>query len=282
MIYQLSKDLPNKRAFVTGAASGFGRAFSEELAKDGWTVGISDLNEKGLEETKLLVEQRGGKAIPMRFDVADPEDYKAKFDEFIQKTGGIDLIINNAGVGDGCPFEEYPLEHWDWMLNINLRGVVYGCHYSVPLMKQQGAGHIINVASAAAFASGPGMSAYNVAKAGVRALSETLYAELKPLGIGVTVLMPTFVRTGIMDHAKHEDEFARKFVNKMMDKAPINADDVARITLKKAGRKSPYVVIPRDAKLVFFMKRYFPKLYLNLSARTAATLERKRRQKAGK
>src|SRR5438045_1358196 len=101
MTYKISEKHPGKRAFITGAGGGLGRALALKLAADGWTIGIADIKAEGLAESKQLIEQKGGKAFAYRFDVSKKEDYKNAFDDFISHTKGIDLLCNNAGVGDG-------------------------------------------------------------------------------------------------------------------------------------------------------------------------------------
>ena len=117
MAYKLSEKHPKKRAFITGAGGGLGRGLSLALAKDGWTIGISDLKEEALAESKKLIEAAGGKAHTYQFDVSKREDYKKAFDDYVAKVGGLDLLINNAGVGDGGLFGDYALENWEWITN---------------------------------------------------------------------------------------------------------------------------------------------------------------------
>ena len=112
-MYQLTKKHHTKRAFITGAASGLGRELCKELAADKWIIGICDISEKGLNETADMITNAGGKSYPYLMDVADKISYQTVAENFLEKTGGIDLLINNAGVGDGSPFEEYGLENWE-------------------------------------------------------------------------------------------------------------------------------------------------------------------------
>ena len=177
MAYKISKIHPGKRAFITGAGSGLGRALCLKLAKDNWTIGITDIKKTGLLETSKLIKQAGGKAYTYQFDVSDKVAYKKAFDHFVLKAGGLDIIINNAGVGDSGSFGEYDLENWDWITGVNLLATVYGSHFATPVLKKQGSGHIISIASAAGFANMPDMSMYNATKAAVISLMETLYAE---------------------------------------------------------------------------------------------------------
>lgn len=268
MRYKLSKKFPKKRAFITGAGSGLGRAFAIELAKDGWQLGLSDIVEERLDETCSIVEGLGAKTYPFLLDVRDKEAFKKVADEFSQFVG-IDLLINNAGVGDGGDFMDYSLEHWEWMLDINVMGVVNGTHYFLPKLKDQGHGHIINIASAASFANLARMTAYNASKAAVLSLSETLYAELDPLNISVSVATPTFFKTNIMDKSKGGDDVVADAAI-MMERSKVSAQQVAQSVLKAAsnGRFQEYITL--EARAVHFLQRFFPRLFRRVRAKIAA------------
>ncbi len=265
-MYQLSKEHPQKRAFITGAASGLGRELCLLLATDNWTIGICDISEKGLQETAELINKKGGKSIPFILDVADRNTYKTATENFLQQSGGIDLLVNNAGVGDGSPFEEYSLENWEWITGINQMGVIYGCHYFIPQMKKQQSGHIINISSIAAIATAPGMSPYSVTKAAVKALSETLYAELKEHNIKVSVAMPFFFRTNVMQHARGQDEQAKEIGKYMVHGAKHSAEAMAKLLLKKAGAGKFHILFPSQAFFIFHLKRLFPMTHLRFNA----------------
>jgi len=265
-MYQLTKKYLHKRAFITGAGSGLGRELCIELAKDKWNIGICDISEKGLNETAELIANAGGKAIPYVMDVADKNAYKTVAENFLQQTGGIDLLVNNAGVGDGSPFEEYGLDNWEWITGINQMGVIYGCHYFIPTMKKQQSGHIINISSIAAVATAPGMSPYNTTKAAVKALSETLYAELKEHGIKVSVAMPFFFRTNVMQHARGKDEHSKETGKYMVHGANHSADAMAKRLLKKTGAGKFHILFPYQAVIFFHLKRFFPMTQLRINA----------------
>ncbi|MEM9930843.1 MAG: SDR family NAD(P)-dependent oxidoreductase, partial [Bacteroidota bacterium] len=196
-------------------------------------------------------------------DVADRTGYADIAQQFLAKNGGIDLLINNAGVGDGSPFMQYSLDNWDWMLSINLMGVVHGCYYFVPAMQAQKSGHIINIASIAGVANGPFMSAYNVSKAGVRSLSETLDHELTPFGVDVTAVMPGFFKTNVMQHARGNAKFLT-FGHKMMERSEIDALGVALEILTGAGAKKRDVFPTKLAKRSALMKRLLPGYFRKL------------------
>ena len=260
---QLTERFPQKRAFITGAASGLGLALCRELAADGWTIGMSDINLVSLQEKSKEVVKLGAKTFTYGLDVSDKDAYKEVVDQFLSDVGGIDLLVNNAGVGDGGYVEEYGLDNWDWLLSINLHGVIYGNVLFIPQFKRQKSGAIINVASAAAFTSLPRMAAYNVSKAGVRALSETMDAELRAHDITVSCVMPTFFKTKVMQYARGNEEEVEmsKMIFATSDLTP---EKVAKHVLTKVGKGKFHIILPADAKLMFFMKGWFPSLLLRL------------------
>ena len=258
---KLSTKFPSKRAFITGAGSGLGRELALILATDGWAIGITDMNAESISETQSLLEGKGSKAYPYIFDVSNRIAYQKAFDSYRETVGGIDLLINNAGVGDGGLMEEYGLENWEWIVGINQMGVLYGCHFAVPIMKQQGYGYIINIASAAGYATMPNMSMYNVTKAAVIALSETLYAEVKPFGIGISVVMPTFFKTNIMQHGRGEAN-AKEIGTAIVNKAKVQPHEVAAKILNHAGNDKFHIFHPYQARIVWYIKRLFPSGFL--------------------
>ncbi len=269
MAYKLSEKHPKKRAFITGAGGGLGRGLSLALAKDGWTIGISDLKEEALAESKKLIEAAGGKAHTYQFDVSKREDYKKAFDDYVAKVGGLDLLINNAGVGDGGLFGDYALENWEWITGINQMAAIYGSHFAVPVMKNQKSGHIISIASAAGLANMPNMSMYNVTKAAVISLMETLYAELWGFGIDTSVVCPTFFRSNIMQHHRG-DKDAKKIGEIIIQRAKYSADEIADYILTHAGNNKFYILHPWQAKMVFQLRRIIPMLFLKYKAKQFA------------
>ena len=163
----------HNRIMITGAGSGLGREMALRWAREGWRLALSDVNQAGLEETLRLVREAGGDGFIQRCDVRDYSQLTALAQACEERLGGIDVVVNNAGVAAGGFFSELSLEDWDWQLSINLMGVVKGCKAFLPLLlKSQG--RLINIASVAALMQGPAMSNYNVAKAGVVALSESI------------------------------------------------------------------------------------------------------------
>ena len=262
---RLTERFSSRRAFITGAGSGLGRELALLLAADGWTIGITDINPNAIADSKAQIEAKGGKAISYTFDVSDRAAYSTAFDDYISKAGGIDLMINNAGVGDGGLFDEYDLKAWEWIVGINQMAVIYGTHFAIPVMKKQGYGHIISIASAAGIANMPNMSMYNVTKAAVISMSESIYAEVKPFGIDVSVVMPTFFRSNVMQHGKGP-ESAMTVGKAMVSKAPILPTEVAKKILTSAGDGTFHIFHPFMARVLWCFKRFFPNFFLWIKA----------------
>ncbi len=272
-MYKLSEIYPLKRAFITGAASGLGKTLCLELARDGWTIGICDLDPEKLALTKREIEGAGGRAIDFSLDVADKDKYEQVANEFISRTKGIDLLINNAGVGDGSPFEEFSLENWKWLLDINQMGVIYGCYYFVPVMKKQQSGQIINISSIASFMNTGNMSAYSMSKAAVLSLSETLFAELKDYNVKISVVMPAFFKSGIMQHSRNNNE-GMAVANYMIELSNLPVLKLAQNVLKLSAQGKFYILMPFQSKVLFLLKRLFPSLILLLNAKIFKNMDK--------
>lgn len=255
---------PSQQAYavVTGAGSGIGRSFALELAKRGGTVVCADINLVAAEETVALLAELGAKGFAIQCDVGDAEQVKALADQAeLLMQHPTTLVINNAGVGLGGKFDELTLEDWKWCMHVNLWGVIHGCHYFVPKFKQLGYGAIINVASAAGYAAAPEMTAYNVSKAGVLSLSETLSAELGKFKIKVNVLCPTLVPTNIIKNGRIPGRYSKLADHALMNYAFTTSDSVAIETLNRLDKGQLYTVPQIDAKLFWLMKRTSPSLY---------------------
>lgn len=256
------------RAVVTGGASGLGRAFCLALADRGARLMIADIDEVGAAETKRLALGRGAtEAITMRADVAVLEDVEALAERAQAAWGGADLVINNAGVATAGRVGETTMEHWRWLMSINLWGVIHGCHVFAQRFRAQGSGHIINVASAAGLLNAPEMGAYNVSKAGVIALSETLAAETRNENVHVTALCPSFFATNIGKNARGVESRQRDMVEKLMARARIDAEGVARHALRSVESGELHSVPMADARWLWRLKRATPGAFSALAAK---------------
>ncbi len=253
----LNEKYPNKTAFVTGAASGLGHAFARLLYENGWTLHLTDMNLKELTSSVDSFDKE--KLHLHEFNVADKKAYEDVVKTVFEVTPYVDVLINNAGIGDGSLFHEYPMVDWERMIQVNLMGTYYGCHFFAAKMRDYQKGLILNIGSAAGFMNAPGMSAYNVSKAAVYSLSETLYHELKGDQVHVCVLTPTFFKTNVMSQSTGPVIF-KNFVDKQMKYSTTNADEVARITLQQASEGKFQVIHPKEARRNYMIKKWMPRL----------------------
>jgi NAD(P)-dependent dehydrogenase (short-subunit alcohol dehydrogenase family) len=166
--------------------------------------------------------------------------------------------------------EKIPQEEWDRIIGINLLGVVRGCRAFIPMMKGQGAGHIINVASAAGFVSLPEMSPYNATKAAVISISETLRSELAPFKIGVTVACPTFIPTNLMESFYSTDERQRRLANKMFGASKQTPEEFARKVHRAVSKNRLYALTGSDGVMLWMLKRASPEMFYRIFSRTYA------------
>jgi NAD(P)-dependent dehydrogenase (short-subunit alcohol dehydrogenase family) len=249
-------------AIVTGAGSGIGRAFALELGRRGGRVVCSDINLSTAEETVSLIHAQGGKALAVRCDVTQLIEVEQLADQAEQWFAGpISLVINNAGVGAGGQrVGESSMADWQWVMNINMWGVIHGCHVFAPRLRAQGRGGIINVASTASFAAAPLMGAYNASKAAVLALSETLAAEFAGTDVAVTALCPTIVKTNIFADGRI-DAAQGPLLDRLIKLTGVSADGVAITTLNALDRGQLYVMPQFDARMIWRFKRLMPRLY---------------------
>jgi NAD(P)-dependent dehydrogenase (short-subunit alcohol dehydrogenase family) len=253
------KDFKDKVAVITGGASGFGREFANIGARLGMKLVLADVQQDALDKTKAELEAQGAEVLAQRCDVRKPEEVQALADAAMQRFGAVHLVFNNAGVGSGGLIWENSLADWEWVLGVNLWGVVHGVRIFTPLMlecaKKDPAyeGHIINTASMAGLLNAPNMGIYNVSKHAVVSLSETLYQDLQLIKapINASVLCPYFVPTGISNSERNrpadvKDEAAptasqvaaQAVSQKAVSSGKVSAADVAERTFDaiKEGR----------------------------------------------
>ena len=258
---------------VTGAGSGLGRAFCLELARRGGRLIVSDVNEASARETAAMLG--GAEAHVFRCDVSVRAEVEALAAFADEKLGGADVVINNAGVAVTGDIGAISDADWQWIVGINLWGPIYGCELFVPGMKRRGRGHVINVASLAGIANAARMGPYNVTKAGVIALSETLHGELEGTGVGVSVLCPSFFPTNIMNSSRGAQGREHAMASKLMAKSAITADDVARITLDAAARGELHVLPHVEGRWLWRMRRLAPQGSLGMSLSLRKMIERR-------
>jgi NAD(P)-dependent dehydrogenase (short-subunit alcohol dehydrogenase family) len=215
------------RILVTGAASGLGEALTAAFRARGDEVLATDVaGEGGLETGARAPSSTTGK-----LDITSDDDWAAALAWVREHWGGLDVLVNNAGVAGGGRIDVAGIDEWQWILDVNLLGVVRGCRTFTPLFKQQRSGRIVNVASLAGLVHPAGMASYNAVKAGVVALTETLGHELSPYGVQATVVCPSYFRTNLMDSLRGADEALGAVVTQLVESSPLTADDIAAAVL---------------------------------------------------
>jgi len=273
------RDLAGKAVVVTGAGSGIGRATALAVAKRGGRLFLCDVDMSGLEETARLAGSSADVALSSRVDVAKAEQM-ADFARAVEaKAGAVDLLVNNAGVGLGARFQDTSLEDWRWIVDINLMGVVHGCHFFIPAMVARRRGHIVNIASMAGYLPTEATTAYSVTKAGVVSLSECLRIELRQYGIGVTVICPGMIDTPIVHAVRTRGTTslpaARKQMVDSFAKRNYSADRLAENILRAVQRGSMVTPVTPEAWGIYVMKRVAPNLTIRLSEWMGRTLEKR-------
>lgn len=271
---KLNARFPRKRAFITGASSGLGLELARTLAREGWSLGLFDRNVERLANVEADLSAAGIAVLAYPGDVTQADELTVAVNSFAAGNDGVDVMINNAGVAVAGTLMDVPLEDWRWIIDINFLGVVHGARAAIPHLQRNGSGLLINIASAAAFASAPGMIAYNATKAAVLSLSETLVNELRSVGTQVSVVMPTYFETNLLESFRGSDQ-AREQAAELMRNAGYATVDVARDVLVEASKGELYVVLPRSARALWRMKRWMPERFL----RNVGALRQKMRRR---
>ena len=262
-VAQLSRRFPEKRVFITGAASGLGHALARQFAREGWRLGVVDISQQRLESTRSTLKQDGAHIVSAFCgDVGSESFVSSSVKRFATEQGGLDIVINNAGVGVAGAVEATPVEDWRWIVDINLLGPIWGCRAALPIMRRQHAGLIVNIASAAGFAAAPRMGAYNVTKAGVISLSETLAGEVADAGIQVSCAMPGFFRSGLLDTMR-APQGERVIARRLMENSGHDAMEAAHAILSGVSDGKLYIVWPGEYSVLWRVKRLLPLWFLS-------------------
>ncbi len=256
-------NLSGKMAVVTGAASGIGRETALELARRGADLALCDVDQDGLESVASEVEALGRKAIRRTADVASSAEMERFAAAVHAEVDAVDILVNNAGVGVGGGFLHTSLEDWEWLIGINLKGVIHGCHFFLPPMVERRSGHVVNVASAAGFVATEALSAYSTTKFAVVGLSEALHEELSHYDIGVTTICPGVINTAITRSSRMvgpmATEEARDEVVRAYERRNYGPELVAKNILHAIGRNRAVTPVSPEAWTMYFAKRFAPR-----------------------
>jgi NAD(P)-dependent dehydrogenase (short-subunit alcohol dehydrogenase family) len=255
-------DLRGRVAVVTGAARGIGRATALELSARGAQVAGCDKDQAELEATLAECRALGARTLGGRVDVADAQQLQAFAEQVERDLGPTFCLVNNAGVGVAGGFFDTELSDWEWLLRVNLWGVIHGVRAFAPLLRARGAGRIVNVASAAGYCNLPALSAYGTTKYAVVGLSEALRAELLPSGVLVSVVCPGLVQSSILDTARvvgvTDSEARRQALRELYRKRGETPERVAKVIVDAAQSGKALVPATSEAWLLYLMKRFVP------------------------
>jgi NAD(P)-dependent dehydrogenase (short-subunit alcohol dehydrogenase family) len=258
-------------SIVTGGASGIGRALAEELTKRGGEVVLADLQIDLAREVASDIQAGGGKATAVEVDVADSNGMRRLVQNTVRRTGRLDYMFNNAGIGVGGGLDLHRIDDWERIIDVNLKGTVWGTHWAYQSMLEQGFGHIVNTASMAAVMPTPGIASYGTTKHGILGLTRSMRAEAALKGIRVSVLCPGVIQTPLLMGGKYsrilverDPNREREFWKKMK---PMPADRFASKALDAVSRNKAIIVIPRRWKRIWWLNRLSPGLGITLSRR---------------
>ncbi|HWR72048.1 MAG TPA: SDR family oxidoreductase [Nitrospirota bacterium] len=252
-------------AIITGGASGIGRALAEELAKRGCEVILADLQIELAEKVAATIRSSGGNASSAKLDVTDFPSVERLCRETVKRTGRLDYLFNNAGIGIGGNVSHYGIADWNEIIDVNLRGVINGIQAAYQIMRKQGFGHIVNTASMAGLMPSPGNVAYAATKYAVVGLSKSLRAEAAQAGVRVSVLCPGVIRTPILEgggkYGKMLVDIPPEQMRRMWEKLkPMSPDIFAIKVLNSVALNKAIIIVPSWWKLFWWIDRLFPSL----------------------
>ena len=273
------REFRGRVAAITGAGSGIGRALAYALARRGADLALSDIDDEGLAETVATCEGFGVKITSAHLDVAVRDSVYSWADHVVAEHGRVNLVINNAGVALGATVESMSYEDFEWLMNINFWGVVYGSKAFLPALKQSGEGHIVNISSVFGLISVPTQSAYNAAKFAVRGFSDTLRMELEMerAAVSVTTIHPGGIKTNIARNARmdasvrdpaRDPNTAIRDVERAFITSPEKAAEQILVAVRRDRRRA---LIGPDAKVIDLVSRLPAVLYQSVLTRGAAS-----------
>ena len=260
----------NATAIITGGASGIGRALAEELARRDCEVVLADLQIELAQEVASKIQDSGGKAEAMKVDVVDFPAVEKLVQTTVKRTGRLDYMFNNAGIAVAGSVDLYGIEDWNYVVDVNLRGVINGVQAAYKRMIAQGFGHIVNTASMAGLMPGPGNVSYTMTKHGIVGLSTSLRAEAAPQGVRVSVVCPGVIRTPILDDG---GKFGKMLVDlppeemrRMWEKLkPMPPNLFAEKVLNAVARNKAIIIVPSWWKVFWWINRLSPALGIFLA-----------------
>jgi short-subunit dehydrogenase len=250
------RQIRGKRALITGAASGIGRAIALALAEEGADVCLIDINERGLKSVASEAELRGVRALPILCDVSRKDEIVAAVNELQRTWGGLEILVNNAGVVHYGPTNQMSDDHWERILTINLLAPIHFTRLLFPILLREKEVHLVNVSSMYGYFATRNAAAYHTTKYALLGLTESLRAELSRQGIGVTAICPGFVATNLFDEGTAGDEYTKK------PRPPrwlcTTPENVARKTIRAIYSNRRLVLATPFAYAMYYLKGFAP------------------------
>jgi NAD(P)-dependent dehydrogenase (short-subunit alcohol dehydrogenase family) len=246
-----------RRVLVTGAASGLGAALTAAFRARGDDVLATDV----------------APGVDLHLDITSDDDWAAARAHVESTWGGLDVLVNNAGVAGGGRVDVATMDEWEWITGINLFGVVRGTRTFVPVLKRQRSGHVVNVASLAGLVHPAGMGSYNAVKAAVVAFTETIGHELAAYGVHATAVCPSYFRTNLLASMRGRDEAVGTVIGRLVDSSPVSADDIAAAVLEGLDRGEELILPDEAARAAYHLKTTDRAAYYALMRAQAAKLD---------
>ena len=253
-------DLTGKVAVITGAANGIGRALAIDLRRKGCRLALVDIDGEGLARLRqdFARPERDDAVSTHVADVSDRQRMQDLADEVVAAHGAVHVLVNNAGVAYEGAFAHTPLDDWDFVIGTNLWGVIHGCHFFMRHLAKAERAHIVNVSSLLGIAAIGGQSVYAATKFAVRGLSEALWEELRPTTVGLTVVHPGVVATGILRRARGEDQELLQRLDRWYARHAISADRASAQIVRAIEKGTPRLLIGPETRFADGVKRLMP------------------------
>lgn len=268
-------DFKQKVAIVTGGASGIGTALCSELAKNGGTVIVADIDIRSAQKVADQIKEQGGLAYARQLDVTREEVFHQLVNQTVADHGQLDYLFNNAGISVTGDARDLRIEHWRSVIDVNLWGVIHGTMAAYPIMAKQGAGHIVNTASLAGLLPYPTNLPYATTKHAVVGFSISLRAEAADLGVKIGVVCPGYIHSGIYQVATIVNVPREKILAAIPFKL-MDTKLAARRILRGVSRNTAIIVFPRYARLLWWMYRVNSSLMNPLAVKMIRDLRRDR------
>ncbi|WP_018995475.1 SDR family oxidoreductase [Hirschia maritima] len=263
-----------ERIFITGGSAGLGKALALNFARQGKKVCIADINDETGKSTLSELKALNPASEYLHCDVRSSEDFIKSIEWLESNWDGVDLVINNAGVAQMGPMETVSDEDWNWIVDINMMGIVRSTKAFLPVFQKQGTGRFLNIASMAGYLYMPDAAAYNATKAAVVAISETLMLEFEKYNVGVQVACPAFFRTDLAKNMRSSSEESEMMTKRMVERARIGADEIAEKIVKGIENNDSHIFTHPEAEQALQAKKQLAfKDFLNLMRMQLAQIE---------